>query len=261
MFFRICKGDKLMHVYLAKILTMHCRIYLAFLFFFSIAHANQAQVLSASEIIEKSIAYHDPEGKLLKKHVTLQLIETRPNGSDRKSEISFHIKKEKFKSIRNVDDHQIVSTYDCGKISIVVDGQEEYSKEIEEKYRLSEERVATMKDYYQYLWLMPMKLNDEGTNLNPLVKAVDFFGKKSLEIRVTYDQNVGSDVWYFYFNPESFALQGYRFYHDEEKNDGEYILLEEEVTHENVRLPKERKWYTHKEDKFLGADILDDLSF
>jgi hypothetical protein len=118
-----------------------------------------------------------------------------------------------------------------------------------------------MKNYYQYLWLLPMKLNDEGTNLNPLVKTVDFFGRVSLEIMVTYDPGVGNDVWYFYFNPESYSLQGYRFYHDEETNDGEYIILEKEVTFEHVRLPKERKWYTHKEDKFLGADILESFSY
>jgi len=240
---------------------MRFELILAFTVFLLIPQAINAQTLSASEIVEKSIAYHDPEGKLLKKKVTLQLIETRPNGSDRKSEVSFHIKKEKFKMNQVIDEHNIISAYNGGKVTFQYDGQTEFSNEIAEKYRLSEERITMMKNYYQYLWLMPLKLNDDGTNFNPLVKAVDFFGKKSLEIRVIYDQNVGSDVWYFYFNPESYALQGYRFYHDEEKNDGEYIILEEEVTHENVRLPKERKWYTHKEDKFLGADILDVLSF
>ena len=236
-------------------------IFFNLFFILAISQSIQAQTLSAAEIIEKSIVYHDPDGKLLKKNVTLQLTETRPNGSDRKSEVSFHIKKEKFKMNQNIDDHSIISAYDCGKVSFLFDDKKEFSREIEEKYRLTEERIKMMRSYYQYLWLMPLKLNDEGTNFNPLVKTTDFFGKESLEIRVTYDPGVGADVWYFYFNPESYALQGYRFYHDEEKNDGEYIILDEEVTHENVRLPKERKWYTHKEDKFLGADILDVLIF
>ncbi len=237
------------------------RYILLFSFLFSFSSAIHSQSISAEEIIRRSIEYHDPQGKLLKKNVRLFLTETRPNGSDRKSEVSFHIKKEKFEMNQHIDDHNIISRLDKGEASFLVDGTSEFSNETSEKYRLNEKRLTMMKNYYQYLWLMPLKLNDEGTNLNPTVKTVDFFGKESLEIRVTYDPSVGGDVWYFYFNPESFALQGYRFYHEEEKNDGEYILLDEETTFENVRLPKQRKWYTHKEDKFLGADILDKLMF
>lgn len=222
---------------------------------------NQAQSPTASEIVSNSIDYHDPQGKLLKKDVSLFLTETRPNGSDRKTEVSFNLKKEKFQMKQIRDDRNIKTTYDCGKISFLLDGKKEISAEDKEKYRLDENRVEMLKNYYQYLWLMPLKLIDEGTNFNPLVKTKDFFGKESLEIRVTYDPSVGSDVWYFYFNPTSFALQGYRFYHDEEKNDGEYIILDEEVTFEGVRIPKIRKWFTHKEDKFLGSDILDQLTF
>ena len=235
-------------------------IFVSILFLSDFSHLS-AQDISPEEIINRSIQYHDPNGMLLKKEVTLHLTETRPNGSDRKSVIGFHLKKEKFQMHRKVDDHEIISYLNKGKASFQFDGKEEISNAMIEKYRLTEERTKMMKDYYQYLWLMPLKLNDAGTNVNPLVKQVDFFGKASLEVRVTYDPGVGSDVWYYYFNPESYSLQGYRFYHDEEKNDGEYILLEDETIHKNVRLPKERKWYTHKEDKFLGADILDSFSF
>jgi hypothetical protein len=239
------------------------RILLVFCLMLSISFisTNQAQSLTASEIVANSIEYHDPQGKLLKKEVSFFFTETRPNGSDRKSEVRFNLKKEKFQITQIKDDHKIESTYDCGKISFLLDGKKDISAEDKEKYSLDEQRVEMLKSYYQYLWLMPLKLIDEGSNFNPLVKKVDFFGKESLEIRVTYDPSVGSDVWYFYFNPTSYALQGYRFYHDEEKNDGEYIILDEEARYNGVRIPKIRKWFTHKEDKFLGADILDEMNF
>lgn len=232
----------------------------SFLICIFISSNINAQSISPLEIINKSIKYHDPEGKLLKNNVELYLTETRPNGNDRKSEISFNIKKEKFRLKQNREEHEIVSSYDSGKVTFQFDGQKEYSKEVEEKFKLNGERVQILRSYYQYLWLMPVKLLDLGTNFNPSVKKVDFFGRESFEIRVTYDPDVGSDVWYFYFNPTTYALQGYRFYHDEEKNDGEYIILEDEVIHEKVRLPKNRKWYTNKDDKFLGADILEALT-
>jgi len=77
-----------------------------------------------------------------------------------------------------------------------------------------------------------------------------------LEIKVTYDPSVGKDIWYFYFDPTTYALRGYRFYHDEAKNDGEYILIDGEVTINGVKFPKNRAWYTHKEGKYLGNDDL-----
>ena len=230
-------------------------------FVLSFTFSIYAQSISPAEVIAKSIEYHDPQGKLMKNDVTLYLTETRPNGSDRKSEISFNIKKEKFTMNQQIDENRIISSYKKGEVNFEVNGSSEVDTEMTKKYRLNADRLKMLRSYYQYLWLMPMKLMDKGTNLNPTVKTNDFFGKKSLEIRVTYDPDVGGDVWYFYFNPESYAMQGYRFYHDEVKNDGEYIILDEEVTFENVRLPKQRKWYTHKEDKFLGADILDKFEY
>ena len=49
---------------------------------------------------------------------------------------------------------------------------------------------------------------------------------------------------------------GYRFYHDEAANDGEYIELEGIQEGGGLRLPRARTWYTHKEDKLLGTDTL-----
>lgn len=220
-----------------------------------------SQEMTPVQLIEKSIQYHDPNGKLLDKEVTMDFIETRPGGEDRKSAIGFNIKKETFQMASQRDGVSTNSIYDKGEVSFLVNGESNISDEIKKKYRLNEERVAMMKNYYQYLWLMPMKLKDPGTIIDPDVKKKDFFGKQSLEIRVSYSAEVGKDIWYFYFHPETYALQGYRFYHDESKNDGEYILLEGESTHDNVRLPKKRTWYTHNEDKLLGADILEKMTF
>lgn len=111
-----------------------------------------------------------------------------------------------------------------------------------------------MKDYYQYLWALPMKLKDPGTIIDPNVHARDFFGQELLEVRVTYDQEVGNDIWYFYFHPDTYALSGYRFYHDESKNDGEYILIEGEKQVNGMKIPARRHWYTHTDRRLLGTD-------
>ncbi|MEO0875473.1 MAG: hypothetical protein AAFY48_12785, partial [Bacteroidota bacterium] len=54
--------------------------------------------------------------------------------------------------------------------------------------------------------------------------------------------------------PGTYALSGYRFYHDEADNDGEYILVEGEAQVGQLRLPAKRHWYTHGDRRYLGSD-------
>ena len=88
------------------------------------------------------------------------------------------------------------------------------------------------------------------------IKATRYTSSK---LKVTYDEAVGQDTWYFYLDRKTYALVGYRFYHDESKNDGEYILLEGEASGAGLKLPKTRKWYRHEDDGFLGTDIIESM--
>jgi hypothetical protein len=51
-------------------------------------------------------------------------------------------------------------------------------------------------------------------------------------------------------------MEVYQFFHDESKNDGEYILLTGEETINNIKMPKVRAWYYNKDQGYLGTDIL-----
>jgi len=115
------------------------------------------------------------------------------------------------------------------------------------------------RDYYSYLYGLPMKLRDPGTRISPKVEKRSFHGKEYWVLEVRYEPEVGQDLWYFYFNPDTYALEAYQFYHDKDKNDGEYILLEGEDRLGGMRLPKIRTWYTNKEEKLLGTDTLQNL--
>ena len=117
-----------------------------------------------------------------------------------------------------------------------------------------------MRNYFVYLYGLPMKLQDKGTVIDEKVTKTKFQGKEYLSIKVTYEANVGKDTWYFYFDPTTYALSGYRFYHKEEDNDVEYITLEGLETVQGIKIPKVRTWYYNKDDKLLGADILNPAS-
>ena len=72
-----------------------------------------------------------------------------------------------------------------------------------------------------------------------------------MRIKVNYEEVVGKDTWYFYFDKKDYRLRHYQFYHDEAKNDGEYILLSEEAIVQEIKMPKVRAWYTNGDNRYL----------
>ena len=216
-----------------------------------------SQTPTPQQLLQKSIQYHDPAGRWEKGAFHFPIYESRPNGGYRLTDVMLNNQKGTFalQQIRGKDRlHRYFSADSC---SVQWNYEEDISAENQKKLRLNcDGGNAFFYNYYAYLYGLPFKLLDPGTIIGPTVKKKDFFGKELLEIKVTYDPEVGADLWYVYFDPQTFALSGYRFYHDEAKNDGEYILLEGEITINGVKFPQKRAWYTHKEGKYLGNDDL-----
>lgn len=229
---------------------------LSIIFLLFVGITLSAQDLTPQALLEHSINYHDPKGKWGKTPLTLQLRETRPGNPDRFTSIAINLKKGMFQLEQNRNDDQIGIYVNKDECSFSLNGSKDVSEEDRKRLRLQCDRAKSMRNYYTYLWGLPMKLQDEGTILQE-VKRTTFMDQDAYSLKVTYDPEVGKDIWYFYFHPETYALIGYRFYHDEAANDGEYITLEGEAQVNDFRLPKKRNWYTHKEDKFLGADSVE----
>ncbi len=126
---------------------------------------------------------------------------------------------------------------------------------------MSCERALLYKNYYTYLYGLPMKLRDPGANINHPVEKRSFKGKEYLVLKVTYDPSVGSDIWFFYLNPETYAMEIYQFFKRDDSgellpNSGEYILLEGLSEVNGIQMPKVRSWYYNKNDALLGTDTL-----
>ena len=214
------------------------------------------QTLTGLELLERSIAHHDPRGEWRKFSKTLVFEESRPDGSVRESRVTIDLPGELFEQSATTEENAIVRRVEKGECTSTLDGSSEFSSELAEKHRLTCDQVKRYRDYYSFLWGLPMKLRDPGTRLSPEVTETTFQNRDVLSFQVTYDPAVGGDVWYFYFDPSSYALVGYKFHHDESKNDGEYIVLEGEYELGMMRFPQARTWYVNEDDKLLGTDKL-----
>ncbi|MCB0398282.1 MAG: hypothetical protein KDD26_01425 [Winogradskyella sp.] len=219
-----------------------------------------AQNISSEELLNHAISHHDPKGnwKAFKAQFIVEM--TTPNASKRISNIRIDLPKEHFSVKATRDTTTTVYTISKEKCYMVLNGKDIDSVTAKAN-NMSCERAELYKNYYTYLYGLPMKLKDSGTNLDKTVEKKSFKGKDYWVLKVTYDETVGSDVWYFYFNPETYAMEVYQFYKTDENGNikpesGEYILLSEEMIVNGIKMPKVRAWYYNKDDKYLGTDTL-----
>jgi hypothetical protein len=210
----------------------------------------------AAELLAASIAHHDPEGRFAGGAFRLEMTESRPDGSARQSTFTLDNATGRAKLRREADGVVTEGTIGDGECSWTLDGRSDFSDAEAEQHRLTCERLELLRNYYLYLWGLPMKLRDPGTRLAPEVERTTFDGRPVDALEVTYDPEVGHHTWRFYLDPDSHALVGYRFFAEGPTTDGEYIVLEGETTGAGLRLPKRRTWYTNKGDRLLGTDTL-----
>jgi hypothetical protein len=215
----------------------------------------------AEKLLENSIAYHDPNSNWSTFDGELRITMESPNRSDRNSHVVINLPEDYFyaKAVRDsiTVEYEVSSELCEAKLN----GSTNYTKEEAESHRLSCDNAKRYKNYYTYLYGLPMKLRDPGTHISETVEKKIFKEKEYLVLKATYDETVGTDIWYFYFDPETYAMEVYQFYRQDEngiqKDDtGEYILLTEEANINDIKMPKVRAWYYNKDDKYLGTDIL-----
>ena len=110
-------------------------------------------------------------------------------------------------------------------------------------------RAERMRNYYIYLWGLPMKLKDSQASIQSPGLA-DWEGVECHMVEVHYE----SDQWKFYFDKASFRLAGYEFVQN--NGNGERILLEGEAMIGSIKVPSTRSWFVTSDNRFLGTDRL-----
>jgi len=221
---------------------------------------STAQHVDAKTVLNNAISYHDPNNNWQTFNDKFTVVMTMPDQPKRTSNIAINLPRDYFFVDATKD--TVTTTYTVDKTTCIMtyNGKTIDSSTAKAK-KMSCDRATLYKNYYTYLYGLPMKLKDEGTHLDPNIEKKMFKGKPYLVLKVTYDETVGNDVWYFYFDPETFAMEVYQFYKTDENgnikpNSGEYILLSEEAIINGIKMPKVRAWYYNKDDKYLGTDTL-----
>ncbi len=226
-----------------------------FFLFLSFIFQLQAQNLTGKQLLKKAIQYHDPNDNWKTFKGTLLVTMKTPKNTDRNSEIKIDIPKESFYVKASRGENTTEYALNKNNCKIIFNGKENPSEKIKTKHQLNCNKANLYKNYYTYLYGLPMKLKDQGTIIHDKVTRKTFKGKEYLVLKATYNQKIGKDTWYFYFNPKTYAMEVYQFF-KETKNSGEYILLTGEEIINGIKMPKNRAWYYNKNDGYLGTDSL-----
>jgi hypothetical protein len=216
---------------------------------------------AAAELLNCSIAYHDPGGRWQQGAFEIIDVSSRPDGSvGRRTILRLDNARGLTSMEGHVDGHVATATIVGEAVQDVrLDDRSDFSAEDARRFQLSPAQLLTRRNFFIYLLGLPMKLRDPGTVLDPVARAAVFQGSPVHELRVTYEQGVGSDTWYFYLDPRTCALVGHRFYHDEAAGDGEYTVLSGEVAGEGLRLPRQRKWHRNRDDEWFITHTIESI--
>jgi hypothetical protein len=227
---------------------------------FIVVFQTSAQEMTGVDLLKKTIQYHDPNNNWSQFKGKLFIEMQMPNGNKRLSEISIDLPQEYFKLSSLKNENKVEHVVNKSKSSFSLNGKTEFSEEEVKTYNLTETRAKLMRNYYTFLYGLPMKLNDPGTIIDPVVEKKEFMGKEYLVLKVKYEEGIGKDSWLFYFDPKTYAMEIYQFYHNVTKNDGEYIVLSEQEVFSGIKIPKVRTWYVNKDASLLATDKLTKVS-
>ncbi len=215
------------------------KAYFFFAFIFTCLSCESDAPKTGKELVERSIKYHDPKGEWPDMTATFVLKDSLPTGRDSRT-YEFTVDNSKSKMSYSIDGLK----YEVWNDSIVqIEGE------------IEEQRALRMRNYYTYLWGLPMKLKDPGTIIEDEIKTEIISGREYLMLRVPYEM----DSWYFYFDPETYRMAAYKFYKDEPNQVGEIIYLEGEIEFLTMKIPANRTWYRTEKQEFLGTDMLQDI--
>lgn len=212
------------------------KYYLFLLCLITFACEKPSDQLSAPELIQKSIEYHDPNQVWSKLKATFEFTDSLPAPRESRS-YSVSLENNLSKMVYRNQSLTYIVWHDSVQV---------FNGEIEN------ERALRMRNYYTYLWGLPMKLNDPGTQIDQEVGKEELNGKSYLVVRVPYEK----DIWYFYIDPETYQMEAYKFYQDEPNQKGEIIYLAGLSEFKGLKIPANRSWYRTENDEFLGTDQL-----
>lgn len=217
-----------------------------------------APLPTPAELVASSREHHDPDGVWENGHFVFSFRFERPDGEASLQTVHVDNGRGRFILERTVDGRAMRASLEAdGGCRFELDGEPVPAADpfLGER-EWTAERVTDYRNYYRFLWGQPMNLSEPGLLGGAQVTATTFQEQDVLTLRVQFEPPVGTDLWYFHFEPQTKVLVGYEFYKDEAARRGEYLVFDGTATGAGLSLPARRTWFQAWDDVTLGVDAL-----
>lgn len=218
---------------------------------------TNVQNLSASDIIERSQKRYDPKGVWGSSEIQIHIQEPRPQTPYRYSILFLDNATGEFKLTRTVEEglvDRIVTP--SGEAKVLLNGEEEISEDIIEKYRLGAERNAGFRSFYQTMYSLPMSLNSEIVENMKREEIALFEGNEVYVIRIILKESMISNDWLLYISKD-YTLKALKFDQpDDSDRPDEIMRFDGAYTYDEITIPRFRHWYYEESKEYLGSDVI-----
>ncbi len=206
-------------------------------------------------ILEQSIKLHDPQGSWESASLDMVIREPRIQGPERFSNVKLDVPTKTFSLERNREDR--VSTHivdEKGQARTLLDGKVETDPELVKKYRLQPERNANYRGYYEFMYGLPMVLQEDNYEMKE-VSEVTFNNQTAISIDFELKSPMIASSWRVFFSPDDYKVVGLETL-GEKPEEGEYLIFNGNADINGMNLARFRHWYDKTNDQYRGSDIL-----
>ncbi|MEQ8704140.1 MAG: hypothetical protein RIC19_09490 [Phaeodactylibacter sp.] len=216
---------------------------------------QEATLPGASDILRRSLQFHDPEEQWPLSHFQMIIDEPRTNFPERQSTILLNLPESTFEVTRNYEGTLVRRGMTADSCYNFIDGQPVHPADSATvlQYRLQCDRTQGYRSFYQLLTGLPMTLFSPEVSLGEDVEAVSFGPYACYAVPARLNNPIIGEQWVFYFDQSDFQLRGYRAAGE---GAAEYLELDGLLPVNGMQLPRMRHWYNIADSTYMGSDIV-----
>jgi len=221
--------------------------------------AQNKVTLTAKELLIKSIKKHDPNGNWHKLKASFNMKIERSNQPTRLFYVSLNNKKGHFMYGVNSDTATFSQSFSPPDVfSYQLNGSTNISPDSLNKYGLTNTRTIYLREVYEYLFDLPMRLTYDKQFMSQVVGDTIYNDAATHILHFNYIDKGSSETWKFFINKSSYQLEGYQFYKGDITKDGEWITLKDYTEIKGILMPKTKEWYWNKDNSYFRTDKIID---
>lgn len=231
-------------------------IAICLLSFFYSCNPSPSEHVDGQEILDQSIAFHDPQGHWSQAQLDIFIQEPRVPNPPRYSELSLNNATGAFKLVRNRDEDLV--TYlieEDGESYIMLGGERDIDSALINKYRLDPSRNGGYRNFYQTMIGLPMSLK-EGLSQIKQTSETLFNEKPCYKVEIELKEPLFSKNWNLFINKKTKALEGLEIISDDNGTADEHLIFEGEFAIGGMKIRRIRHWYNEEFGGYLGSDLI-----